>query len=63
MDLTGRSVAILLLCSNTMTSRKLILEGETSWVNLMVSSEELVKLTKSMSFSFPWGDIIKTSSM
>ena len=28
---------MLLLCSNTATSRKLILEGETSWVNLMVN--------------------------
>ena len=27
---------MLLLCSNTVTSRKLILEGETSCVNLMV---------------------------
>ena len=26
---------MLLLCSNTVISRKLILEGETLWVNLM----------------------------
>ena len=37
VDLTRRSVAVLLLCSKTVTSGKLILEGETSWMSLMVS--------------------------
>ena len=34
---SGFNVAIILLCSNTVTSRKFVLEGETSWVNLLVS--------------------------
>ena len=64
VDFTYKSVDIwLLLSSKTVTSRKEMLESENSWVNFMVLCDELMCVMNSLSFSSPWVQTIKMSSM
>ena len=64
IDFIYKSVDIwLLLLSKTVTLRKEMLESENSWVNFMVLCDELTCAMNSWSFSSPWVQTIKVSSM
>ena len=64
VDFTYQSVDIwLLLLSKAVTSRKEMLESEHSWVNFVVLCDELMCVMNSLSFSSPWVQTIKMSSM
>ena len=61
---TYKSVDIwLLLLSKTVSLRKKMLESENSWVNFMVLCDELMCVMNSLSFSSPWVQTIKMSSI